>query len=194
MIARSRVAVHVWPRPRSLVVRPRSPPPPTLSPSAVPIHSAPYAEICDTIKKAADGPLKGILAYTDEEVVSTDFITDPHSSIFDAKARARRLTTPDSLAHPPLPPSLTPTHTRRSLAQARTPSGGHCARQQLRQARLVVRQRVGLLQPRHRPDQEDGLRRAPIAVGLSGAIPPPPRCFEDGRWVMERAGASVPCL
>ena len=76
----------------------------------MPIYSAPYAEICDTIKKAADGPLKGILAYTDEEVVSTDFITDPHSSIFDAKARARRLTTPDSLAHPLLPPSLTPTH------------------------------------------------------------------------------------
>merc|ERR1712205_53383 len=39
-----------------------------------------------TEKAAADGPLKGILAYTDEDVVSTDFISDPHSSIFDAKA------------------------------------------------------------------------------------------------------------
>jgi glyceraldehyde 3-phosphate dehydrogenase len=45
-----------------------------------------YEEICATVKAAADGPLKGILGYTDEDVVSTDFITDPHSSIFDAKA------------------------------------------------------------------------------------------------------------
>jgi len=47
---------------------------------------ASYDEICKTVKAAADGPMKGILAYTDEDVVSTDFITDPHSSIFDAKA------------------------------------------------------------------------------------------------------------
>ena len=47
---------------------------------------APYAEICETIKAASEGPLKGVLAYTDEEVVSTDFIGDPHTSIFDAKA------------------------------------------------------------------------------------------------------------
>jgi len=47
---------------------------------------ASYKDICATVKKHADGPLKGILAYTDEEVVSTDFIGDPHSSIFDAKA------------------------------------------------------------------------------------------------------------
>ena len=47
---------------------------------------APYADICAKVKAAADGPLKGILGYTDEDVVSTDFITDPHSSIFDAKA------------------------------------------------------------------------------------------------------------
>ena len=47
---------------------------------------APYAEVCAKVKAAAEGPLKGILAYTDEDVVSTDFITDPHSSIFDAKA------------------------------------------------------------------------------------------------------------
>jgi glyceraldehyde 3-phosphate dehydrogenase len=47
---------------------------------------AKYADICADIKAAADGPMKGILAYTDEDVVSTDFITDPHSSIFDAKA------------------------------------------------------------------------------------------------------------
>jgi len=47
---------------------------------------ASYADICAKVKEAADGPMKGILAYTDEDVVSTDFITDPHSSIFDAKA------------------------------------------------------------------------------------------------------------
>ena len=36
------------------------------------------------IKAAADGPLKGILAYTEDPIVSTDVVTDPHSSIFDA--------------------------------------------------------------------------------------------------------------
>jgi glyceraldehyde 3-phosphate dehydrogenase len=34
----------------------------------------------------SEGPMKGILGYTDEEVVSTDFLTDTRSSIFDAKA------------------------------------------------------------------------------------------------------------
>jgi len=47
---------------------------------------ATYEEIKAAIKKAADGPLKGILAYTEDEVVSTDMIGDTHSSIFDAKA------------------------------------------------------------------------------------------------------------
>ncbi|CAF4422423.1 unnamed protein product, partial [Rotaria sp. Silwood2] len=45
-----------------------------------------YEEICAAIKEAANDSLKGILAYTDDEVVSTDFIGDKHSSIFDAKA------------------------------------------------------------------------------------------------------------
>jgi glyceraldehyde 3-phosphate dehydrogenase len=36
------------------------------------------------IKEAAEGPLKGILSYTEDEIVSTDIIGDPHSSIFDA--------------------------------------------------------------------------------------------------------------
>ena len=35
-------------------------------------------------KKAAEGPLKGILKYTEDEIVSSDIVTDPHSSIFDA--------------------------------------------------------------------------------------------------------------
>ncbi len=47
---------------------------------------ASYADICAAVKKAADGELKGILGYTEDEVVSTDFITDPRTSIFDAKA------------------------------------------------------------------------------------------------------------
>jgi len=47
---------------------------------------APYDEIKRVIKAAADGPMKGILGYTDEDVVSNDFCGDTHSSVFDAKA------------------------------------------------------------------------------------------------------------
>ena len=43
-----------------------------------------YKEICAAMKKASETYLKGILAYTEDEVVSTDFIHDTHSSIFDA--------------------------------------------------------------------------------------------------------------
>jgi glyceraldehyde 3-phosphate dehydrogenase len=42
-------------------------------------------EIGDAIKKAANGPLKNILGYYEEELVSTDFNHDPHSSIFSIK-------------------------------------------------------------------------------------------------------------
>ena len=44
------------------------------------------AEINAAMKAAADGPMNGALAYTEEQVVSSDFIGDPHSSIFDADA------------------------------------------------------------------------------------------------------------
>merc|ERR1719295_405730 len=47
---------------------------------------ASYEEICNKIKEAAEGSLKGILGYTDEDLVSTDFLGDNRSSIFDAKA------------------------------------------------------------------------------------------------------------
>ena len=47
---------------------------------------AKYDEICDAMKKASEGELKGILGYTDEAVVSSDFLGDPRTSIFDAKA------------------------------------------------------------------------------------------------------------
>ena len=47
---------------------------------------ATYAEICDAMKKASEGELKGVLGYTDEDVVSSDFLGDSRTSIFDAKA------------------------------------------------------------------------------------------------------------
>ena len=47
---------------------------------------ATYEEICSVIKKASENELKGILEYVDEDVVSSDFIHDSHTSIFDAKA------------------------------------------------------------------------------------------------------------
>jgi glyceraldehyde 3-phosphate dehydrogenase len=42
------------------------------------------AEVNAAMKNAAEGPLKGILRYTEDPIVSTDIVTDPHSSIFDA--------------------------------------------------------------------------------------------------------------
>ncbi len=47
---------------------------------------ASYEDICAKMKAASEGPMKGILAYTEDAVVSTDFIGDSHSSIFDADA------------------------------------------------------------------------------------------------------------
>ena len=47
---------------------------------------AKYDEICAAMKAAAEGPMAGVLGYTDEEVVSSDFRTDARTSIFDAKA------------------------------------------------------------------------------------------------------------
>ncbi|MEE8156062.1 MAG: type I glyceraldehyde-3-phosphate dehydrogenase [Phycisphaerales bacterium] len=44
------------------------------------------AEINAAMRAAAEGPMQGVLAYTDEAVVSSDFIGDPHSSIYDAGA------------------------------------------------------------------------------------------------------------
>ena len=47
---------------------------------------AKYDEICAAMKAASEGELKGILGYTDEDVVSSDFLGDTRTSIFDAKA------------------------------------------------------------------------------------------------------------
>ncbi|KAI3785843.1 hypothetical protein L1987_44969 [Smallanthus sonchifolius] len=48
--------------------------------------AATYDEIKAAIKEESEGKLKGILGYTDEDLVSTDFVGDSRSSIFDAKA------------------------------------------------------------------------------------------------------------
>ena len=45
-----------------------------------------YAEICAAMKEASEGELKGVLGYTSDAVVSTDFRNDPRTSIFDEKA------------------------------------------------------------------------------------------------------------
>ncbi len=47
---------------------------------------ATYEEICAAMKEASEGELKGVLGYTDEAVVSSDFLGDARTSIFDAKA------------------------------------------------------------------------------------------------------------
>ncbi|WP_406705121.1 glyceraldehyde-3-phosphate dehydrogenase [Sodalis sp.] len=47
---------------------------------------ASYEDICAAIKKAAEGELKGVMGYTDEDVVSTDFNGEKLTSVFDAKA------------------------------------------------------------------------------------------------------------
>ncbi|MDR0994957.1 MAG: type I glyceraldehyde-3-phosphate dehydrogenase [Tannerella sp.] len=64
---------------------------PTLDVSVVDLTAnlakeASYDEICAAMKKASEGELKGILGYTDESVVSSDFLGCPLTSIFDAKA------------------------------------------------------------------------------------------------------------
>jgi glyceraldehyde 3-phosphate dehydrogenase len=64
---------------------------PTLNVSVVDLtcrleKSASYDAIKKAMKAAADGPLKGILGYTEDAVVSSDFIGDSHTSIFDAEA------------------------------------------------------------------------------------------------------------
>ncbi len=48
--------------------------------------AASYADIKAAMKEASENELKGILGYTEEDVVSSDFLTDPRTSIFDAKA------------------------------------------------------------------------------------------------------------
>ncbi len=49
-------------------------------------RGASYDEICAAMKKASETNLKGVMEYCDELLVSQDFVSDPHTSIFDAKA------------------------------------------------------------------------------------------------------------
>ncbi len=50
------------------------------------LHEASYEQICRVIRRESETGMKGIIAYTDEPVVSRDFTTDPHTCIFDARA------------------------------------------------------------------------------------------------------------
>ena len=52
----------------------------------VQLSPATYEDIVNKMKEAANGSMKGILGVTDDQVVSTDFLGDPRSSIFDTKA------------------------------------------------------------------------------------------------------------
>lgn len=52
--------------------------------SFIPKKSCSIEDINAAMKAAAEGPMKGILSYNDEGIVSTDIVTDPHSSIYDA--------------------------------------------------------------------------------------------------------------
>ena len=54
--------------------------------TAVLVKPATMDEIKAAMKKASEGELKGILGYTEDAVVSTDFRNDPRTSIFDAEA------------------------------------------------------------------------------------------------------------
>jgi glyceraldehyde 3-phosphate dehydrogenase len=49
-------------------------------------NPATYAEICAKMKEASETTMKGVLGYTEDAVVSNDFIGDPRTSIFDAEA------------------------------------------------------------------------------------------------------------
>jgi glyceraldehyde 3-phosphate dehydrogenase len=49
-------------------------------------RTATYEGICKAMKRASEGPLRGVLGYTEEEVVSTDIRGDARTSIFDARA------------------------------------------------------------------------------------------------------------
>jgi glyceraldehyde 3-phosphate dehydrogenase len=50
------------------------------------VRPGPYSEICAAMKRASEGPLRGVLGYTDEEVVSTDMRGESCTSVFDEKA------------------------------------------------------------------------------------------------------------
>ena len=75
---------------------------------------ASYDEICAAVKAASVGPLKGVLGYTTDAVVSSDFIHDSHSSIFDAEARRSRRTRRAAAARADAPRARAPRDRRAS--------------------------------------------------------------------------------
>ena len=50
------------------------------------VKEASYDDICKAMKAASEGAMKGVLGYTEEKVVSTDFRGEPMTSVFDADA------------------------------------------------------------------------------------------------------------
>ena len=50
------------------------------------VKEASYDDICKAMKAASEGKMKGILGYTDEKVVSTDFVGEVCTSVFDSEA------------------------------------------------------------------------------------------------------------
>jgi len=64
---------------------------PTLNVSVVDLtvrlnKPAKYEDICAAVKSASEGGMKGVIAYTSDDVVSSDFVGESHTSVFDAKA------------------------------------------------------------------------------------------------------------
>ena len=119
-----------------------------------PAKPATVDEINAAMKAAAEGPLKGILKYTDAPIVSSDIVTDPHSSIFDS--------------------GLTMVHRRPG------------------QDRLLVRQRVGLLQPPRGPHRP---RRASPSDAVHVAVKTLKDLLDEGvegRTVLVRSDLNVP--
>ena len=96
---------------------------------------ASYDDIKATLKNASETSMKGVLMYTDEDVVSSDFIGNTHTSIFDAKAGT----------------FLTCHFIFYSFHR-------HRPHRQIRQARLLVRQRSRLLRQVPRPHHAHGLQ------------------------------------
>jgi Glyceraldehyde 3-phosphate dehydrogenase, C-terminal domain len=125
---------------------------------------ATYEEICAEIKAQGEGKMKGILGYTEDEVVSSDFVGDARSSIFGLFPLFLLFVPfslfpllvffgPDSFWFPfPFSgPSKTKTQQNKNKQKTRR-KGGHCAQLAVCEARFVVRQRIRLLEPRRGPD------------------------------------------
>ena len=113
-------------------------------------------QINAAVKAAAEGPLKGILAYTEDAIVSTDIVGDPHSSIFDAGQTM-------------------------AIGDGKHGQGG-----------LLVRQRVGLLEPLRRAGRQGPLSARPEARSVSFAKASVRDAEVAGKRVLVRVDFNVP--